>query len=266
MRHIGLLGKNICRVASTSIFLGGLFITQPAKASTVIITAKGVILGGVDVDNVFGYGGILGNRGLKFTSTYTMVYPLTGSADVTSLYGEHTALGGSKYLDAVPASLVDRKQTYPSFASPLSASISVFNPFDSKTVTSSISSAEIGEYKISYLNDSYESGFSVVDIIASSKGASEFLRNFVRTYNRNLVNTLDFNKSINVACQDGDRCDGITNFPGFSYVELFTQSITSEVSSAVPEPANWVMVLIGFGMMGFVMRKRSNIRTTVSYA
>ena len=38
------------------------------------------------------------------------------------------------------------------------------------------------------------------------------------------------------------------------------------LSSAVPEPATWAMMLLGFGMIGFAMRKRSNLRTTVSYA
>lgn len=37
-------------------------------------------------------------------------------------------------------------------------------------------------------------------------------------------------------------------------------------SSAVPEPAAWAMMLLGFGMIGYAMRKRSNVRTTVSYA
>jgi hypothetical protein len=36
--------------------------------------------------------------------------------------------------------------------------------------------------------------------------------------------------------------------------------------TAVPEPATWAMMLLGFGMIGFAMRKRSNVRTTVSYA
>ena len=35
---------------------------------------------------------------------------------------------------------------------------------------------------------------------------------------------------------------------------------------AVPEPGTWAMLLLGFGMMGFAMRRRSNVRTTVSYA
>ena len=34
----------------------------------------------------------------------------------------------------------------------------------------------------------------------------------------------------------------------------------------VPEPATWALMLLGFGMVGFAMRKRSDVRTTVSYA
>ncbi|WP_428332922.1 PEPxxWA-CTERM sorting domain-containing protein [Novosphingobium sp.] len=37
-------------------------------------------------------------------------------------------------------------------------------------------------------------------------------------------------------------------------------------TSAVPEPSTWAMMLVGFGLVGFGMRKRSNVRTTASYA
>ena len=36
--------------------------------------------------------------------------------------------------------------------------------------------------------------------------------------------------------------------------------------SAVPEPTSWAMMLLGFGIVGYVMRTRTNVRTTVSYA
>ncbi|WP_242141227.1 PEPxxWA-CTERM sorting domain-containing protein [Sphingomonas sp. TREG-RG-20F-R18-01] len=40
----------------------------------------------------------------------------------------------------------------------------------------------------------------------------------------------------------------------------------SAVAGAVPEPATWTMMLLGFGGIGFAMRRRSRVRTTVSYA
>lgn len=38
------------------------------------------------------------------------------------------------------------------------------------------------------------------------------------------------------------------------------------LSGAVPEPATWAMMIVGFGMVGGVMRQRSKTRTTVSFA
>lgn len=38
------------------------------------------------------------------------------------------------------------------------------------------------------------------------------------------------------------------------------------VAGAVPEPATWLMMILGFGGIGFAMRRRSKVRTTVSYA
>lgn len=35
--------------------------------------------------------------------------------------------------------------------------------------------------------------------------------------------------------------------------------------SAVPEPAAWAMMLFGFGAIGFAMRRRNAVRTSVSY-
>lgn len=36
--------------------------------------------------------------------------------------------------------------------------------------------------------------------------------------------------------------------------------------AAVPEPATWGMMILGFGAIGAAMRRRSKVRTTVSYA
>lgn len=36
--------------------------------------------------------------------------------------------------------------------------------------------------------------------------------------------------------------------------------------AAVPVSATWAMLLLGFGLIGFAMRKRGNVRTTVRYA
>ena len=45
-----------------------------------------------------------------------------------------------------------------------------------------------------------------------------------------------------------------------------TFSISPSVIGAVPEPASWAMIILGMGAIGFAMRRRSEVRTTVSYA
>lgn len=44
-----------------------------------------------------------------------------------------------------------------------------------------------------------------------------------------------------------------------------TYGITGDVG-AVPEPATWAMMLLGFAGIGFAMRRRSKIKTTVAYS
>lgn len=41
---------------------------------------------------------------------------------------------------------------------------------------------------------------------------------------------------------------------------------TGAATGAVPEPATWAMMLAGFGMVGLAARRRSSVKTTVSYA
>lgn len=48
------------------------------------------------------------------------------------------------------------------------------------------------------------------------------------------------------------------------YTGQFAYSVAAV--AAVPEPATWAMMLLGFGGIGFAMRRRSQVRTTVSYA
>ena len=43
-------------------------------------------------------------------------------------------------------------------------------------------------------------------------------------------------------------------------------SIAPSVSSAVPEPAAWALMLVGFGVMGSAMRRRQRHAVQVSYA
>ena len=56
--------------------------------------------------------------------------------------------------------------------------------------------------------------------------------------------------------------DFVVRYQGFSIVEDCYQ-ITSAIGTAVPEPATWAMMIMGFGAMGAVLRQR---RTALSLA
>lgn len=61
---------------------------------------------------------------------------------------------------------------------------------------------------------------------------------------------------------------GIADFtPGERrFVATFADGTTLAGTGAVPEPATWAMMLAGFGAVGFAMRRRANVRTTVAFA
>ena len=66
--------------------------------------------------------------------------------------------------------------------------------------------------------------------------------------------------------------DGVANdryrVNGNGTISSFGPATSSLVATAgaVPEPASWAMLILGMGAIGFAMRRRSNVRTTVSYA
>ena len=53
------------------------------------------------------------------------------------------------------------------------------------------------------------------------------------------------------------------NDPGFIYLD--TVSVSS-VSAAVPEPSTWAMMLVGFGAVGFAMRRRQRKTARLNFA
>jgi hypothetical protein len=57
--------------------------------------------------------------------------------------------------------------------------------------------------------------------------------------------------------------------PGTYLFSTPADSITFNIGSAIsaaPEPGTWAMMLMGFGIVGAAMRRRSKVRTNVSFA
>lgn len=43
-------------------------------------------------------------------------------------------------------------------------------------------------------------------------------------------------------------------------------TVAGAATGAVPEPATWAMMMMGFGAMGFAMRRKANVKTRVRFA
>jgi len=92
-------------------------------------------------------------------------------------------------------------------------------------------------------------------------GATLVDTQYISAANANSFGTVNVGGSNITLLNVDNGTDGAFNWE-FGVGELtFTPS-----SGAVPEPSTWALMLIGFGMVGFAMRKRSNVTTKITYA
>lgn len=116
----------------------------------------------------------------------------------------------------------------------------------SGSITSILAGLPGGATDLDFLDVKFDNGTQVFDILTSNGGSTE--------------------------------SGGLANVPIFAGVQN-TLSVTYESrgagsyggslafeASAVPEPATWGMMLLGFGAMGLVLRRRRQGQTKVSYA
>lgn len=72
----------------------------------------------------------------------------------------------------------------------------------------------------------------------------------------------------NNVCGGGTNRTSITvsNFGGGFAQQGVQQIGRLDGQGAVPEPATWALMMLGFGGIGYAMRRRASVKTTVSYA
>lgn len=117
-----------------------------------------------------------------------------------------------------------------------------------------------------FINDDRQDNYA---IFYSTYDASDILvPNNTLVFNKDGATLyLGFNKTI-----DGSKADLLFAFEGQGFSKRSGPSggsITSisSVTAAVPEPATWAMMLVGFGGIGFAMRRRSGkVRTRIAHA
>ena len=86
-----------------------------------------------------------------------------------------------------------------------------------------------------------------------------------------LPSDLDFETTC-LAADAAPDCTGFFSFDGVHPTAAVHQALYADIksqfgfSAPVPEPATWIMMLVGFGMVGAGMRRRNPARVTVAYA
>lgn len=81
------------------------------------------------------------------------------------------------------------------------------------------------------------------------------------TSNSSLV--VGFNQGNSYA--NGDAFYGTFSYAQYGY-DLTFRTYANNAVAAVPEPATWGLMIAGFGMVGFGLRRRAKISTAVTYA
>ena len=74
--------------------------------------------------------------------------------------------------------------------------------------------------------------------------------------------SLDGFSSINYTFQDGDATDGTYWDENYNYIGFNATSVKANAAitaSAVPEPATWAMMIVGFGAVGYSLRRQRKV-------
>ncbi len=220
---------------------GALLAATPAHAATYIITYEGTVANSHDNAGIFGGSGS-SLDGLDFTAVYTLTDPLPGalsSGDGSTYAGTH---GGSHY----------------SAPSPVSATLTI----------NDITQAFSGDY-LGVAAQQNDYGGSLDQVSHSSRdhmvinGTDIYngLDNQIFSYSNDFISSIDYTSPLSYTAQAGDWGDGSFQIyspgGGYTFGELHPTSVTiAPLASAVPEPATWALTILGFGLMGGVMRRQ----------
>jgi hypothetical protein len=214
------------------LLASALLAATPAQAATYIITYQGTVYGS--------YGSSL--DGLGFTAVYTLTDPLPGAI----LYGD-----GSTYAATYGGS-------YYSAPSPVSATLTI------NGITRAFSGDE-QNYAEQY-ND-YGGSFDEVrhysgDIkVINGSYVSNYIQNYISSYSNDFLSSIDYTSPLSYTVQAGDTGYGYFRFyapdGGYANGYLNSTSVTiAALAGGVPEPATWALMILGFGLVGGVLRRQ----------
>lgn len=247
-----------------ALFPAALLAATPAEAATYLITYTGTVASGYDDTGEFLAPGSIFN-GEAFTAVMTLIAPLPG------------ALG---YDNGVEASIYGGAG-YPA-PSPMSGTITI----------NGVTRVFSGDWEslARHTNMCCAPGYGGLDRVYhdindynpdwATDGAYLSTRLYfsIQSYSNDFLATQDYTAPLTYTIQPGDEWEGGFLFSEYSNsfrtvhrnaqgrLNPSTVTIALADVGAVPEPATWAMMLAGFGMVGFAMRRRSPTRMRVSYA
>jgi len=253
-RHVYMSGGNMKfgKLMGAAVTAAAMMIAAPVQAATYIITYTGHVSSGYDRTGVFG----TPDRDLSgsaYTSKYFLTFPTLGAY----------------YSSAVPAVLTYGGSQV-GLPSPLTGSLtingvtkSIAGNYFSKTYqTNGLPNPQYG-YDVLYsdVEDYFYNGNYIIQYM---------VYNEIYSLNNDIISNADFTKKFSYNFQPGDSSLGgfmfanWTNSPNLinEYANgiLNPDSYTISAVGAVPEPATWALMIVGFGAIGSAMRRRQRPR------
>jgi PEP-CTERM motif len=241
-------------IARTGLFALAMGMASSAQAAQYLITYRGIVASGSDIDGVFG--SVRSLVGLAFTAAYTLNDPSTGAFQtndgVTDFRSGGSAVGRASPIESASLTIAGITQNLgPAF-------YSVADLVRTNNLGDGVGDDFIGiTYPFSSAMRLNGVRLTVGNRDQSRRGGNaQFLSSL------SYVNPVNYALNPDMIAGDGDF-DFRTNFGNITFTHAIgSLQITSfsigpvPLTNAVPEPASWAMMIAGFGFVGGALRSK----------
>lgn len=234
-------------------------LATPAGAATIVATYTGTIYRSLDQNNFFGAG-----SGSNVLNGQEIIASFTFDSDIGTPVSDDT----SRFLDGLNA----------------------LNPFTAASVTINGHTEDMGSFlsqnhddrgvvlqaneqspAVGGLDRVAHEQYSTDQLVVAyfDSNSYDYLYADLFSFTKNIVNTADYTVPLNYAFQPDDSSAGAfeTRRDGnVAFGEFTITSVTIERLGAVPEPATWAFMIVGFGFIGAAMRSARRIIASPAFA
>jgi PEP-CTERM motif len=239
----------IHRVARLVLPVVALAFANAAQSATYIITYTGTAQAfALDVTGVFGPAGA-SLTGKQVTAVYTLTDPTPGAfVSNNGIIGE--TYGGTLYGRPIP----------------VVSSVTI----NGVTRTVAVDTQAVGIVR--QINDTgYDQVYHHTEdrrlATTTVPGVLNVLEAWVNSTVHNIVNSSNYTDPLDYTVQPGDGVSGYFSIYTVNYQDVILENAYGNFSpervtiqlaavAAVPEPASWMMLIVGFGVVGATLRRR----------